>query len=590
MGQAKLHVELLRHTPRPEEVVAMGAKLCYSPANIDDLKAGIESKDQSAFVDKLVSMGHMSPVEHVTFTFGVEGISRACSHQIVRHRVASYCLSGDTVIKGARQKSRGYKRFTVKSLFDRTLSPHGRSRLKLIRLNSLDEEKQVFSRGKIKDIFYTGKNEVWEVKLNNGRTIKATPNHRFLTKEGWLPLKDIARLRPKLAVNGVTCKAPEFALLRDKIWLYERYNSENLTQEEIGELLGCSKHTVRSWIRRHGLQKETGGLHGHRPRTGYHWTLNRKRTPEERRRLSEQMKGLGNPQWKGGITREAVRLRKEISPELRRSIYERDGFKCKLCQKTGGQLTLHHKIPLYADKTKNTAPENLVTLCRECHRKVNNNENEYAGLFDTAPVPYHSRSNGCYRTVKWEEIESITPKGIEETYDIAMDGPHHNFVANGFVVHNSQQSQRYVGEQTAKHEGATFEYVIPPSVVDAGQAEWFEEKMQTIQGWYDELNAALGEAGEKSQEDARFLLPNAAETKIVITMNARELLHFFRVRCCNRAQWEIRAMAEQMLVKLKEAAPKLFVNAGPGCVTGKCPEGKMTCGKSEEMREKFLNM
>ncbi len=244
MGRSRLHVELLRYTPQPEEVVAMGAKLCYSPANIDDLKKGIESKDQSGFVDKLVSMGHMSPVEHVSFTFGVEGISRACSHQIVRHRVASY----------------------------------------------------------------------------------------------------------------------------------------------------------------------------------------------------------------------------------------------------------------------------------------------------------------------------------------------------------SQQSQRYVGEQTSKHEGEVFEYVIPPTVVDAGKAAWFEEKMKTIQGWYDELNTALGDLGEKTQEDARFLLPNAAETKIIITMNARELLHFFRVRCCNRAQWEIRAMADEMLMKVKEVAPKLFVNAGPGCVQGKCPEGKMTCGKTEEVREKFRNM
>ncbi|MEK6775865.1 MAG: FAD-dependent thymidylate synthase [bacterium] len=244
MAQSRLHVELLRYTPRPEEVVAMGAKLCYSPADINDLKQGIESKDQAGFVDKLVAMGHMSPVEHVSFTFGVEGISRACSHQIVRHRVASY----------------------------------------------------------------------------------------------------------------------------------------------------------------------------------------------------------------------------------------------------------------------------------------------------------------------------------------------------------SQQSQRYVGEQTDKHQGKVFDYVIPPTVADAGKAPWFEEKMQIIQGWYDELNAALGNRGEKSQEDARFILPNAAETKIIITMNARELLHFFRVRCCNRAQWEIRAMADEMLRKVKAVAPMLFKEAGPGCLKGKCPEGKMTCGKTEEVREKFRNM
>ena len=79
-------------------------------------------------------------------------------------------------------------------------------------------------------------------------------------------------------------------------------------------------------------------------------------------------------------------------------------------------------------------------------------------------------------------------------------------------------------------------------------------------------------------EDARYLLPNAAETKIVITMNVRELLHFFSLRCCNRAQWEIREMAHRMLELAKPTAPFVFMDAGAPCIRGNCPEGKMTCG------------
>jgi thymidylate synthase (FAD) len=114
--------------------------------------------------------------------------------------------------------------------------------------------------------------------------------------------------------------------------------------------------------------------------------------------------------------------------------------------------------------------------------------------------------------------------------------------------------------------------------------------METIQKWYDELVEMLGNKGESAFEDARFLLPNAAETKIVITMNARELLHFFRVRCCNRAQWEIRTMAIEMLRLAKQVSPHIFKDAGPGCVNDKCPEGKMTCGKMAEVRGKFKNL
>jgi thymidylate synthase (FAD) len=97
----------------------------------------------------------------------------------------------------------------------------------------------------------------------------------------------------------------------------------------------------------------------------------------------------------------------------------------------------------------------------------------------------------------------------------------------------------------------------------------------------------LGFKGEAGQQDARYLLPNAAETRIVMTMNARELLHFFRVRCCNRAQWEIREMAERMLGLVKGIAPTIFGKSGPGCLYAACPEGTMTCGKIEEVRKKY---
>ena len=111
-----------------------------------------------------------------------------------------------------------------------------------------------------------------------------------------------------------------------------------------------------------------------------------------------------------------------------------------------------------------------------------------------------------------------------------------------------------------------------------------------MQAWYVEWQQALGSKGESSNEDARFVLPNACETRLLLTMNTRELLHFFELRCCNRAQWEIRALADEMLRLCKSEAPVLFANAGPGCVRGACPEGGKTCGKAAAMREKFKNM
>ena len=97
-------------------------------------------------------------------------------------------------------------------------------------------------------------------------------------------------------------------------------------------------------------------------------------------------------------------------------------------------------------------------------------------------------------------------------------------------------------------------------------------------------------ASKKAIEDARFVLPNACETKMVVTMNARSLLNFFRHRCCHRAQWEIQDVANKMLALVCEVAPDMFKKAGPPCLNGACPEGKMSCGKASEVRDFYKEL
>ena len=137
------------------------------------------------------------------------------------------------------------------------------------------------------------------------------------------------------------------------------------------------------------------------------------------------------------------------------------------------------------------------------------------------------------------------------------------------IASYSQQSQRYVKE----HD---FEYVMPPSVAaNSAAKQKFEQLMENIRSAYDEL-VAMG----VHQEDARYCLANATETKIVVTMNARTLLHFFELRCCQRAQWEIRRLADAMLREVRSVSPILFKNAGPTCETRRqCGEGALTCGR-----------
>ncbi|MCI5809667.1 MAG: FAD-dependent thymidylate synthase [Oscillospiraceae bacterium] len=165
------------------------------------------------------------------------------------------------------------------------------------------------------------------------------------------------------------------------------------------------------------------------------------------------------------------------------------------------------------------------------------------------------------------------------------------------IASYSVQSQRYVREKD-------FQYVTPPEIAAIPEAlELYEQTMTQIGESYDRLAAMLKQkhtetlmaggmeekaAARKAEkmaiEDARFVLPNACDTQMVVTMNARSLYNFFRHRCCNRAQWEIREVAYQMLALVHEVAPTLFQNAGAPCICGNCPEGKMSCGHPDEVR------
>ena len=138
------------------------------------------------------------------------------------------------------------------------------------------------------------------------------------------------------------------------------------------------------------------------------------------------------------------------------------------------------------------------------------------------------------------------------------------------IASYSVQSQRYVDK-------GDFDYVIPPSIAARKETRIaFEGLMETINQYY----VYLSSYDDIPNEDARFVLPNACDTRIIFTMNARSLHNFFRLRCCNRAQWEIRAMADEMLKLCREVSPVLFKHAGPSCaVTGKCSEGAMCCGQ-----------
>lgn len=208
----------------------------------------------------------------------------------------------------------------------------------------------------------------------------------------------------------------------------------------------------------------------------------------------------------------------------------------------------------------------------------------------------------CYSSMEIEDLfnkytDEQNDKMINNLVAIGHESPieHINFTfgiegisrvaANQLVRHRianySQQSQRYVKLDQ-------FEYVIPPEIERIpGFKRLYIDHMESNQHLYDSLVEGLmlhGRTEKEAIEDARYVFPNACETKIVFTMNARTLLNFFELRTCNRAQWEIRELADEMFVQVKEIAPSVFSKAGASCFYGKCSEGKMTCGNPRTVK------
>jgi len=220
--------------------------------------------------------------------------------------------------------------------------------------------------------------------------------------------------------------------------------------------------------------------------------------------------------------------------------------------------------------------QNAVTLiyvaCRQCYSE------KFAGdVFADSGVELKKQE---------EFVKSVVASGhlspLEHVkFSFAIQGVSraltHQLVRHRLASY-SQQSQRYVKEKY-------FDYIIPPAIERNSQAKAeFEELMTAIQQSYTKLLSLMGQdnlSGEAANQDARFALLQAAESKIVVTMNCRELLHFFQHRCCSRAQWEIRQLANRMLAICCQKLPAVFAAAGAKCQElGYCPEGeKFCCGK-----------
>jgi thymidylate synthase (FAD) len=239
-------------------------------------------------------------------------------------------------------------------------------------------------------------------------------------------------------------------------------------------------------------------------------------------------------------------------------------------------------------------PEKVVATAAKLCYSDSDIESLKNGLTDEVVSNFISKLSSMHHESPFEHISfTFGIEGVSRSLT-------HQLVRHRIASY-SQKSQRYVSEDN-------FEYIMPKAIADSPFCtDVFNDIMKCIKDAYRDIEScltktftqqfldsgldektALNKAKRVAAENARAVLPNACETKIIVTMNARSLFNFFEHRCCNRAQDEIRELATEMFRLVYNIAPNIFKYSGPNCVaTGKCPEGNMCCGKMKEMKEKF---
>lgn len=400
--------------------------------------------------------------------------------ELCRHRHFSFCLSGDSIITSFR----GFKKWTIKQLYDWQSDPTRKGRIKLINVRSVDESLKTVIPNKIKKIFKTGIKDVYKVTTLSGRTIKTTKDHRYFTPNGYLTLENLK--------EGDYIYANGRELLDNEEWLREMYLQKNMTRTQVAKLIGCCESLVYKSFKKFNIHKPLSDRPNRHPGYGKKGMFSKETIEKIRKRQT----GKNNKGWK------------DVKKESGARSYARNKYKKDYCEICGSNQNLeqHH----WDKNPCNYSENNVATLCTHCHKLVHNPGT--LGVFS-------------------DKIVSIEYVGKEEVYDIEMQDTH-NFVANGLVVHNCQESTRF-----CKYDKGDMEFILPYwANLNTGYYEWDGEGSFVGDGFISDSLISSGneelflwhlsecednyktllERGLKAQE-AREVLPLALKSQLIMT-------------------------------------------------------------------------
>jgi len=529
MKIVKPSVELLWCTIDPEIQIEKAGRVCYkSEDKITEDSAG-------KFVKALRKAGHHAMLEHACASFRII-TDRGITHEIVRHRIASFaqeCVSGDTLVR---------KDKTIKQLFDRSFSPQGKTHNKTISLRSCDERGNII-RNKIQSVFYKGIAPVYEVHASLGYRIKATANHEFQLPNGSFISLNKLSIGDSIMVNGRPCllKIPDDELKH-------LYLQQKQSPQEIASTFSAPYSSVLRRLKALGIFVKRMNDKNKEKYTKNHTAFSiekmrqtileqynngrvvwnkgikeeenpsvRSQADSLRRNHHNNLYGDKNSNWKGGVSRRiALRKKEEVAH-------------CELCGCIE-KLEVRH----IDGNDKNNQKENLLKLCINCHKKIH--RGWYIG-----------------KKAHPDTITKITAVGKEPVYDLEMKAPHHNYVANGFIVHNSTRWCNYSKDKF----GNECTFIQPPNLTYEQTVEWRIACVNAEDAYFSLLDKGC------SPQIARSVLPNCLKTEIVMTANLREWRHFIKLRGSKEAHPQIRPIAFTIWDTLMDIIPNMFEDLTP---------------------------
>jgi thymidylate synthase (FAD) len=439
-----------------------------------------------------------------------------------------------------------------------------RWRIRGMNLRVLDESTNEFTTGHIEDIVDKGVQPVYRVTLADGKSLTLTENHRVLTDEGWHTMREALGLegigntaRMTRAARLVTNGTPAY---QDRDWLSAR-RADGKSVGQIADEAGCSYHTIRKWLKVHDLrftreERYRSRVPWNKGRRGYRTSL--KHSPGHLAAIRRARSGTRSNFWRGGMTSERASVAAWTTSHAA-SVHAQYDYTCVSCGAIGGRLHAHHIVPVWADATQSREVGNLITVCDRCHRRIHRTRDSELAfgrahldrIGFALDLPASDRT-GWKLTGHPVAVVSVEYVGTRQTYDISVERPWHNFVANGVVVHNS------FNEFSLRYAKATDDFYVPErddvrTQVGKPGAYTFEpvgdelaartrDELQKVYDVAYETYTSLVEAGV-ARELARSVLPVGAYTEFYWTVNARSLMNFVSLRAAETAQREIRRYA-----------------------------------------------